>query len=1300
MGKGKSDEQIAIELAFEAQSFSKQITSINKEIKNVENNFKSAGKGVDDFENSFQGLDGKIQKTSKQIDLYNKKLEKQKEEYDDLKGTVDKQISKLNELEKTQGKGSAEWKKQADLVQKNSTKLNKLGTDMNSTKSSISSLSKELESSKKDFDDLGKKTKSLDENLEDVSKQAKLSESEFNKLGSELQESGTYFQKLSNDINKISSEINTSVKKVNLYENEIKTLSGTLEKNKKEHTDLGSKITEYQKQLDRCADVYGENSKEADKYKQKLLQLKDQYVKLENEIEENTDALDTYQTELNNTQVELNQLDRELRSMPFDKFGSDLQASGQKLKSVGSSLTTNVTLPITAALGAAGKFAMDFEEGMAKVGTVADVTKVPIKQLKEEIIDLSNKTGQSTGDLNEALYQAISASVDTADSVDFLDVSVKAAVGGFSDTTTAVNGLSTVLNSYGMESKDAEKIANQMLITQNAGKTSFDELASSIGKVTPLSSALGLKTEELFSSLAVTTAQGLATSESISALKASMANIIKPSKDASEAAQTLGIDFSVSALQSKGWIGFLSDLNNGLKKASPEFDSISSKFGENAMKLLDMEKAGQKSSTAYKELTKENKNLSKELELLSQAADSPVGAMATMFGSVEGLNAMLMLTSEQGMSKYNDTMKEMETNTGALDKAYGEMSDTTSFKFKKALNESKNAVMELGVKLLPVINQALELFGKLIDKLNSLSPAQQENIIKIGLMAAVIGPLLTVVGSLTSGIGGLVKMGGSAIGFFSKFGTSAAVATKAVSTVGTSAAVAGGAGGLGALTAGLGGVVMAAAPYVLAGAAVAGAGYAVYKALDKEVIPSVNLFADSLVNTGAVMTEYGAVVQTETVKISEATQEAVGSYLSMSEGVTESLTNMYLTSEVITDENCNSLITKYSEMGATITTGIEADKTADLNTLTNFFGASTMLTEEQEAEMLRLTQEGYDGKKNTIAEIQGQITEILVAAKNAGRELQEEEVLEIGKLQDSMRTHAITTLSEQASEAQVILDRMSAYDARVTAEQAGTHISTLNGQRDKAVDAANSEYRQTVATFETMRDELRVISAEQANELIADAEKQRDDTIKAAKETRDGAVDKIFGMNKELIKDVDSSTGEIVGFWDKLFGKWDKWKPGKKTMSVETAYTTSGSPQPQVGKSVSAYNVDSMVQYASKGASAVKSYSFSKESPNISTAIDDNSMNIPLSKYKTTGGYFNAGTIESRSISLNTKEDKVDNIKQKDLNMDLREQNNILKDMLAAVISIKESKGGKYSMRDIARELAPYSDEILAYDRR
>ena len=99
----------------------------------------------------------------------------------------------------------------------------------------------------------------------------------------------------------------------------------------------------------------------------------------------------------------------------ISKSLSGTTKAGEQLAKVGGALTKGLTVPIVGASTAAVKLAMDFEDSMAKVSTIADTTKVPIGDLKKGIMELSSETGESATELNEALYEAISASVDTAD---------------------------------------------------------------------------------------------------------------------------------------------------------------------------------------------------------------------------------------------------------------------------------------------------------------------------------------------------------------------------------------------------------------------------------------------------------------------------------------------------------------------------------------------------------------------------------------------------------------------------------------------------------------------------------------------------------------------------------------------------------------------------------------------------------------------------------------------------------------------------------------------------------------------
>lgn len=564
-----------------------------------------------------------------------------------------------------------------------------------------------------------------------------------------------------------SVDFQKSLKEINASVQENRTAFKLAQSQWDASTKSADKLKDRQKYLAQQTKDYSDKVKILEK---QLEELENAEEKDQRAIERKRSQLNQAKTSLGNYKKGLEEVNKELKfgTERIEEYSKKVGEAGKKVTDAGKKMSAGVTAPIVGAGAAAGKLAMDFEDSMAKVSTIADTTQVPIEDLKDGIMDLSSKTGQSADDLSEAMYQAMSASVETGDAVEFLDTAVKAAVGGFTDNATAVDGLTSVLNSYGMEASNVESIANQMLITQNLGKTTFGELASSIGQVTPIASSLGITTEELFSSLAATTAQGLGTSESITALKAAMSNIIKPSKEAADAAQTLGIDFSVSALQSKGWIGFLKDVREGLKNASPEYAKLMTSVEEGTKKLVDMENAGKKNTDEYKALKKQVKASSKEMELLAQANDSTVGGFATMFGSVEGLNSVLMLTSEQGMQMYGEAMEEMQTNTTALDKAFAEMDETSKSQLEKVINDIKNLGIEIGNILLPTISSVIGKIREVIQAFSGLSDSQKETIVKIAAIAAVIGPLMIAFGSVCGGISKIIHFTSLATGVASK----------------------------------------------------------------------------------------------------------------------------------------------------------------------------------------------------------------------------------------------------------------------------------------------------------------------------------------------------------------------------------------------------------------------------------------------------------------------------------------------------------------------------------------------------
>jgi TP901 family phage tail tape measure protein len=299
-----------------------------------------------------------------------------------------------------------------------------------------------------------------------------------------------------------------------------------------------------------------------------------------------------------------------------------------------------------------GKIAEDYETGIAKISTLTDMDPDEIeKRWGESFKAIARATGEGVNTVTEGAYQALSASVKEKDLVEFMKVATKAAVGGFTDVKTAVDGMSSVMNSWG---GSAKQVADIFLNTQNLGKTTFGEVASSIGKVAPMAAKLGVKFEEVSAAIATMTATGSKTPEALTAVRATIVAFAKGTEKQRKALDKLGLTkrFTLDSIATKG-------------------------YAETLKMLMDKIRATSKTK--------------QEMANKAQA----------VFGRVEGLNALFALTSEKGLKKYNEAMDQNRKNTNSVNKATAKMMKARSFKKMKV--ELHLIAIEIGKQLLPLV---------------------------------------------------------------------------------------------------------------------------------------------------------------------------------------------------------------------------------------------------------------------------------------------------------------------------------------------------------------------------------------------------------------------------------------------------------------------------------------------------------------------------------------------------------------------------------------------------------------------
>lgn len=331
---------------------------------------------------------------------------------------------------------------------------------------------------------------------------------------------------------------------------------------------------------------------------------------------------------LKNLTVEATGLDEAL-----EKVGDTARSTGSQLKEMAakSMIFEGAMRSVETLRDMVGGLAApfnSFETAMRSANTMAGKSGEEFDALSEKIVGLSKNIPLAREELANGLYQTISNGVPEDNWIGFLEQSSKAAVGGLADLGQTVTVTSTLIKNYGLNWDQAGAIQDKIQMTAKNGVTSFEQLGQALPRVSGSASQLGVSMDELMAVFATTTGVTGNTAEVSTQLAAVLNALIKPSAEATQAAEAMGIGFNAASVRAAG--GFENFLL-GLDASIQEYSA----------------KTGQLSETIYGQL----------------------------FGSAEALRLLGSLTGEQ-KDKFTENIGAMADSAGTIDEAFNEMSST------------------------------------------------------------------------------------------------------------------------------------------------------------------------------------------------------------------------------------------------------------------------------------------------------------------------------------------------------------------------------------------------------------------------------------------------------------------------------------------------------------------------------------------------------------------------------------------------------------------------------------------------
>ena len=362
----------------------------------------------------------------------------------------------------------------------------------------------------------------------------------------------------------------------------------------------------------------------------------------------------------NETVKAFNQVNRDLQTMETAVRGvtgpmSDLADKALKLQAAFAGLAT---AGIAVAVKEAGHWSDSFNE----LTTLIDDTGDGVDDFRRDILSYSKDASFALDDINKSLYTAISAGIDYGDSLEYIAQAEKLAVAGKAELYETTKLMESVMNAYGASTDEAGHYSDILFQTVRQGLTTIPELADSLSRVTSIAAAAEVPFETVSAAIATLTAQGMPTAEAMTAIRGAIQAVIKPTDQAAQYAEKLGIEFNSQALASKGLEGVLMDV--------------------------------------------------------WEATDGNVDAVAQLFTSVQGLTGVLAMFGQDGGEVFVDRLKAMQDAAGATDDAYSKMVGNVELANQRLVNSIKAAFVEAGLPMLDDYTKAVDGLGSVFDGLS------------------------------------------------------------------------------------------------------------------------------------------------------------------------------------------------------------------------------------------------------------------------------------------------------------------------------------------------------------------------------------------------------------------------------------------------------------------------------------------------------------------------------------------------------------------------------------------------------
>jgi TP901 family phage tail tape measure protein len=316
---------------------------------------------------------------------------------------------------------------------------------------------------------------------------------------------------------------------------------------------------------------------------------------------------------------------------------------------------------ITSALQSVGRYITDavkefatLQTTISQIGDSANLNGQQLQELLPRVRDLADAYYVDDQSVANSLKAAIKAGVEFSDSFDVVGQAIRLSKVSGEDMVTVTQTLVREMKAFNVPTADAAKVANSLFVSIKNGNITLGDMETFMGRIAPIANELGVSFDQLNAMLSALTQKGMSASDAAFALRTVLSSIRSPTKEATDFAKKLGIEFSIASVQAKGF--------------------------------------------------------NKWMEDVATATGNSADALELLFPGMRGVGASMVFTADTAKT-YNKILKETNTSTEALTDAEIRRAMNLSEQWK----DLKNNLEDIGETLADVIGPILALHIKAVN---------------------------------------------------------------------------------------------------------------------------------------------------------------------------------------------------------------------------------------------------------------------------------------------------------------------------------------------------------------------------------------------------------------------------------------------------------------------------------------------------------------------------------------------------------------------------------------------------------